>query len=254
MEEIRSYFSPELVDEMIEKLVSLSSVNPENPRIFINLGKAYQKKGLYDSALSSFNKALRIDGRNTSLLLMVGKCHLVMKEYQAAVEAFQRASEAEPGWTDIHFLLAKSFRELNQGTNAKKALDAALAINPNFLHALTLMSELLEDEDDYKSALEFLKRALKTVSPDKPIFDAFPYELDVLYDNPVLLDEAIRQMDAFLNTHSGYADLHFKLGMAYKKKNMKSEALSCFKKALKINPKFHLARHHYWNWDDDKLE
>ena len=86
----------------------------------------------------------------------------------------------------------------------------------------------------------------------------FPYDfqalLDIVFPDDLLLDEFIRQAKELTNGPggAGFADLHFKLGMAYRSKGLITEALAEFRQTILINPDFHLARHYFWHLEEER--
>lgn len=251
-EEFISYFSPELVDEVIERCQILIAASPDQPKYYRDLGHAYFKKGQYQDALTAFIKAGQLEPRNTSLQLAIGRCHDLLGQLDLARAAFENAVAQKPEWPDSHFWLGKIHFEAGRLAEARACLNEALARNERFRDALYVLAQVNEQEGRLAEAIALLKKIIALPPLPQRSQNPFPYECETLFDDPALLDESIRQMESFLRTHPpGFADLHFKLGMAYRRKGLKEKAMAEFRTALKINPNFHQARHYYWHWNDD---
>ena len=250
-DEFISYFSPELVDEVIERCKILIAASPEQTKYRRDIGNAYFKKGLYPEALAAFIEAARLDPRDTSMLLAVGRCHELLGNIEAAVAAFETAKIQKPEWPDTYFWLGKIHFAAGRIAQSKECLLHTLQLNEQFGDALYILALVYEKEGNLAEAIATLKKLIALPPLLVRSQNPFPYEPELLFDDPVLLNETIRQMESFFRTNTGFADVHFKLGMAYRRKGLKDKSMAEFRKALQINPNFHLARHYYWHWEDD---
>ncbi|MBU1108895.1 MAG: tetratricopeptide repeat protein [Candidatus Riflebacteria bacterium] len=246
-----SYFSQEMVDEIISKCRVLVESRPNDPVCYRNLGHAYFKKGAYREAKEAYAKVVGLDARDTATYLAIGRCCELLHEFEAALEAFDCALTEKPDWPDTYFWKAKIFFAKGELEDAASFVKIALERNPAFKDALYLQAQIFEASGDLAEAITCLKQIIALPAALKRSKNPFPYDIDILFDDALLLKEAIRQMESVLRAEPGYADLHFKLGMAYRKMGRKEEALASFKKALQINPNMHLARHYYWHWGED---
>lgn len=251
-DEFISYFSPELVDEVIERCKILIAASPGQPNYRRDLGHAYFKKGLHREALAEFIEAARLDPNDTGMSLAVGRCHELLGDLEQARVAFETACTKKPDWPDPYFWLGKIHFAAGRNAEALACLQKTLQINERFRDALYILALLHEKEGRLAESIATLKKLIALPAFPQRSQNPFPYEAELLFDDPILLDETIRQMESFLRTNTGFADIHFKLGMAYRRKGLKEQSMAEFRKALRINPNFHLARHYYWHWDDEK--
>ena len=247
-----SYFSSDLVDEVIDKCRALIERSPNEPKHWRNLGNAYFKKEHYAEALKAYEKVLEITPQDTSLQLAAGRCFELLDNLEGAETLFRRAYLDKPDWPDTSFWLGKILFARGNLDEARSLLIAAIAKNPAFKDAMYNLSLLYEKEGNLQEALNVMKRIVAIPPGTWKSKNPFPYDLDILFDDPVLLDEVIIQLESFLKGREGFADVHFKLGMAYRKKGDRQKAALCFQAAIKISPKFHLARHYYWNEDTEE--
>lgn len=250
-EKFISYFSTHLVDEVIEKCRKELVGKPNDPELHRNLGQAYFKKGSHQEALAAFVEAARLKPRDAEIQLAVGRCHELLGQQAEAERAFANALDIEPEWPDTHYYVGKAHLAAGRTADAKRELQAAIDRNPRFRDAMYSLALAYEREQDWPRTVETLKKIIAMPGlPDKSR-NPFPYDLETLFDDPLLLNEAIRQLESAINLYPNFADLHYKLAMAFRRKGQKDQALEHFRKALTLNPKFHLARHYYWHWEDD---
>lgn len=250
-ESFRSYFSPEMVDEIISKCRQLVESRPNDPASYRNLAHAYFKKQAYKEAREMYAKVLELNPGETSAYLAICRCCELSGDLKAALDAIESALTEKPDWPDNYFWKAKILFARGELAEAAKAVAIALEKNPSFKDALYIQALICEAAGDFAAANSCLKKIIALPAALKRSKNPFPYDIDILFDDNLLLKEAIRQMEAILQIDPDYADIHFKLGMAYRKMGRKEEAMAAYKRALQINPNMHLARHYYWHWEDD---
>lgn len=198
-----------------------------------------------------YEKVVELSEHDAGAYLATGRCCELLQDYDAALEAFEAARIEKPEWPDVYFWKAKIYFAKQDLAAARDLVKTALDKNPAFKDAIYLQSQIFEALGDLAAANTCLKQIIALPPTVKRTKNPFPYDIDILFDDGLLLKEAIRQMEAILRAEPGYADIHFKLGMAYRKMGRKEDAMACYKKALQINPNLHLARHYYWHWEDD---
>jgi len=250
-ESFKSYFSPEMVEEIIDKCRRLVESKPNDPVCYRNLGHAYFKKEAYREAKAMYEKVVALSEHDAGAYLAIGRCCELLQDYDAALDAIESAITEKPEWPDVYFWKAKILYARNDFAEADRLVKTALEKNPAFKDAMYLQALICEARGDLVAANTSLKQIIALPSTIKRTKNPFPYDIDILFDDGLLLKEAIRQMEAILRAEPGYADIHFKLGMAYRKMGRKEDAMASYKKALQINPNMHLARHYYWHWEDD---
>ena len=249
-EQFRSYFSPELVDEVINKCQELIVKQPHEPRHFRDLGHAHFKKGQYAEAIDAFRKAINLNHRDTPMHIAVGRCLHLLKNLDEAETSFKTALDQKPDWPDTHFWFGRIRFEQGHAKEALGFIDKALELNPRFRDALYTQALIKEELGELKEAITCLKNIIAIPGLPRRSRNPFPYDMEALFDDPVLLNESIRQLEGFAKRNPEYADVQYKLGMAYRRKGEKEKAMAAFRAALRINPDFHLARHYYWHWED----
>jgi Tfp pilus assembly protein PilF len=77
-----------------EAFLKALKIEPENTKIYNNLGIALCRLGKYDTALEAFTKA----GDKASAYNNLGCFYLKEKKYEEAIAAFENAIEAKPSY------------------------------------------------------------------------------------------------------------------------------------------------------------
>jgi eukaryotic-like serine/threonine-protein kinase len=79
------------LDKAIESYENLARALPADPQIHFDLGGLYESKGLFDTALDHFGKALQEDPKYVDALLAVGRVEIKRRNPQASLEPLNRA-------------------------------------------------------------------------------------------------------------------------------------------------------------------
>lgn len=252
----QSYFSSGLADEIIVQCRKLIKDSPNNPRLHQTMGAAYEIKGDFLSALDAFEFVVMLEPNNVANLISVGRCIFQLHNYKRALEIFKLAVRHQPKWPDTHHWLGRTFLANHLLEDAKVHLETAVSINPSYHEAYYYLAMTCEALGDFAQTITNLKKVIDLI-PKPWGISPFPYDfqalLDIVFPDDLLLDEFIRQAKQLTNdpNGAGFADLHFKLGMAYRSKGLISEALAEFRQTIMINPDFHLARHYFWHLEEE---
>ncbi|TMQ64384.1 MAG: tetratricopeptide repeat protein [Candidatus Eisenbacteria bacterium] len=193
-------------------------------------------------------------------------------DLESAEHALGEALRTAPGYADLHYQMACVLLLRQKRAEARRSLDAALRINPDYLAARLeralldaregLLGEALEalrrlghqhrverprafrqglkslEHADWEEAAMLLRQALHLTEPGSE---------EVAHEFQQLMEEgktaaATRLVRDALREHDDYADLHVLLGTAELEEGRLDEALSSFARALEIHPDYHVAR------------
>jgi tetratricopeptide (TPR) repeat protein len=78
----------------IEAFIAALRIDPENMRIYNNLGLVFSKIGRHEEAFEAFKKGKDEAGAYNNL----GYVYMTEQSYAKAIEAFERAMELNPGF------------------------------------------------------------------------------------------------------------------------------------------------------------
>jgi tetratricopeptide (TPR) repeat protein len=146
-----------------ETLKSLESIKLDEPDdiAFLNmLGYAYGQIGRYEEALSSFNRALKFDANNVNAHLGVAKAHLGNEDYRLAIKSAQIVLNQEAMHVEALAIVAESYLELEQYTEATKYLNLAKSSDLNSYETKLLESKVRFVEGRVSESLEILDQII----------------------------------------------------------------------------------------------
>ncbi len=134
--------------------------------------------GRAEQAAAQLADAVRRNPKDASSWFELAQARRIARDYGRANEAYEKALALEPrnadAWADYADSLASTGDRSLAGKPAK-AVERALALNPNHVKALWLAASLSLEQKRYKDALgqwQRLRAALPAGSPDIAIIDA----------------------------------------------------------------------------------
>jgi len=189
-----------------------------------------------------------------------------------AVQAIDEALRRAPGFADLHHRRAQLLLQGQDRAGARRALEAALRINPRYVAARLELALLdardgllaesvsalraLEQEQrvdeprafergmrslaraEWEEAAALIRGALRVSDPavERAVADYHALAAEGEYARAL---EALRDAVA---AHPGYADLHCLLGTGELEAGMTDDAIDSLARALELNPDLHEAR------------
>ena len=95
---------------------------PENPRVWYNLGLLEKSEGHADISAADFERAAAIDPDDADTQYFLGQDYMVLHEYPKAIAAFERALKINPFHVSAEFALAQAFQRSGETPRARTHL------------------------------------------------------------------------------------------------------------------------------------
>lgn len=161
-----AFFKNSNYDEALEQFQKAIKINPKYANAYNNLALAYRKKGMKTEAEAALQKAMDLDqshvvaeyelGRSfftggmfsvsgDSMDLdakVVGDLHMFRGQIDEALKHYELAVELHPEYPDYLYAYAAALLKASKKTEAKVALEKALAINPKYKQAKELLNKV----------------------------------------------------------------------------------------------------------------
>jgi len=102
---------------------------PDAPDLFSEATEL-AKQGLLDEALAIFQALLKTDSNNATIWNNIGIIKFRQGKYRDTVNAFGQATDIDPEFTDAWFNKSLALFHLGKDTEALRALDKVLKLNP----------------------------------------------------------------------------------------------------------------------------
>lgn len=136
---------------------------PDDPAPYIALGELLLSSYNNAEALPLFDKALRIAPQDPRALLAMARSQHFDHE-PAALQTARAAVMRAPAWVTARVFLARLLVEQDDPQGAKVELEAALAVNPRSVEALSLLAAL-HDRDGEGAVVEQVMKLVLIIAP-----------------------------------------------------------------------------------------
>jgi len=117
-----------LGNQAVVQLEKAAEIEPNNPRIWTELGKAYAWIGSNQKGLKAYQKAFELESKNVLYSNALADQFLRMKKYEAALNQFQKSLELYPHDGTAYFGLGLAYKGLKETDKAKENFQKALDI------------------------------------------------------------------------------------------------------------------------------
>ncbi len=185
-------------DEAIEESLRALEINPSYAAAHIDLGAAYNRKGLMDESLNHFIIALQLKPSSWEAHYGLGLTFLKMGRLDEAIEQLKTSLRLNPAQD------ANIYYSLGQAYKTKGLIDEAIV------------------------QYEMVVRLAPTAAAHN--------NLGTLYDSKNMFDKAIEQYEAALKQQPDFVKAYHNLGIAYAKMGMFDRAVENLEYAVRLSP------------------
>ena len=183
----------------IEDLETAIKMNPKKGIYQTKLAEAYFGNNQTYKAKEMYLKAIEANPNDAEVLFKTGQFFLFVKKYDEAKRYMNEALKKDESYPKIYFFIAQAFKETQDTAKAIEFYKKAVQI----------------DAGDYDSYLQLGQLLTKQKSP-----------------------EAIRYLDAAINTNEGIDEAWYARGYYYQLAGNYEKAMGDYQKTITINP-FH---------------
>ena len=207
--------------------------SPNSFRAHINLGNAYEKKGLNTAAFEEYQKALSIDPNDADIYNNLGIYYNKMNLFDDAIRHFIRCLNINPKHPRAFNNLGVVFTKQRRLDDAIQAFREAISINPLYPDAHNNLGIAYYR----KGMMDEAEREFKLAISIEPYHAEAHNDLGILYNDRRLFDDAIKEFETAVQIKPNYANAHMNLGaVILKHRKDKDRALFHLKESIKIEP------------------
>jgi protein O-mannosyl-transferase len=207
--------------------------SPNSFRAHINLGNAYEKKGLNTAAFEEYQKALSIDPNDADIYNNLGIYYNKMDLFDDAIRHFIRCLNINPKHSRAYNNLGVVFTKQRHLDDAIQVFREAISINPLYPDAHNNLGIAYYR----KGMMDEAEREFKLAISVEPYHAEAHNDLGILYNDRSLFDEAIKEFEMAVQIKPNYANAHMNLGaVILKHRKDRDKALFHLKESIKIDP------------------
>ena len=156
----------------------------------------------------------------------------VEKADEAALNSYAEAFKVSPLDPSPFIASARVFMQINKAGEAKKYLQSALNIKPDFADALFMLAQIEAQAGNLKEAILRMEQTA-AVSPNN--FGVF-FQLGLLQYQNNNLSAARSAFERTVGLNGDYANARYFLGLIYDRQGLKEKAVEQFVQIQKTNP------------------
>lgn len=266
---LQAYFEEES-DEAIDCYTRLLEIEPDNDKIYYELGHLYLQKNESLCAVNAFNRALELDEENPFYHNSMAFALVQLGQHDDAIEHYQTAINANPDpiWTSIVCqALGSVYLEIKENPEAAVALyQTASVLNPESDECQVAIGDIYFSQNDFDSAIKSYCDAIKLNPENSRAYGKcgmalwekdYTEEAMVAYHKAIGIDpeyavaynnlgviyldgigntkESVQLFEKAIEINGNYTLANFNLARAYQALNKPMEAARYYQAALDLN-------------------
>ena len=154
-------------NESLEYLKKGLQIYPEYADIHVEMGRVYDRKKMYDSAMYHDEIALKYNPTNSTATNNLGSVYLTSGKYLQAITMFKRALVISPNMKFPYINLARTYVQLKQFDSAMMNYRMMLSFEPNSTEAIQGIGIAYFQMQRWDSAEFYFNKVLQ-MTPDEP--------------------------------------------------------------------------------------
>ncbi len=217
---------------MIQTYQDILKQNPQHVRASMELGSAYLVRGMYDDADELLIPLGQRSQWDPEVIRKLVELYLTPKKYDLAIEILQIMLKGVPQSSELHYLLAVAYKELEQ---ADSALEHFLAVKPDssfYQNAAFQIAFIFQQQGKLQDTIDTFKKVI-AASPDNP--ELYLY-MGSFYEEIEDFQNAETTLKSGLKLDPKNSDLLFRLGVVYDKWGRKSDCIETMKTVIRLEP------------------
>lgn len=210
------------------------------------IADSLQKRKKQDEAVEAYERVLTADKTFYSVYLTLSDIYRNQGKYDKSINLVKAGILQFPNDSDLYTSLSWYYSLNDKTAYAIEAAKKAIELSPNEYMAYTNLCRAYNESAQYSAAIRTCNKALELQPGDGET----NFYLGRAYDFQNQTDaaakhykEAVKGLVKFTNENPDYSDGFYLLGNAFYADRQKDKAITAYKKALELSPRYAKARY-----------
>ena len=234
VQSIINTFSKGQKKEAIIEIDALIKNYPLAPLLFNVSGSFYKSNNQLDVAVTKFKQALALKPNYTEVHFNLGVTLRELGLIEGAIKSYKNALNLKNDYPDAHYNLGNALLSVKKYDAAIEHFESAVVFNPKFAKAYNNLGLLYKRLGKDQEAGKNFDKAL-AIKPDYAEAANFR---GVIFQNDGDLENALKYYQKSLAINPNLADAYNNIGLAEKELNKTDNAIKAFENALTVDPNF----------------
>lgn len=215
-------------------LIHLKSVTTKNPQFgqaFNNLGKVYQAKKDFESAIEASLEAVKIQPENISFINDLIQLYTAVNQKDLALKYIDNSLALDSNQADLHLSKGRLLTQLQHYKDAMQSLRTLLTMQPASLEGARLAAQCLENLGELDQAIHLQMQISKQIKGDEDSL----FSLATLYLKTKDLTASVNHYLELLSYHPDNVKAKCNLALAYRQQQKFTQSEQLFKEVLAQN-------------------
>lgn len=171
--ELMNMFKQGRLEELVSLTKQLIVRYPKDANLHNFRGLAFAKMRRPNSAIQSFQKALKVNRKFAEAHNNLANVHFAEGELDAAIDGFRNSIQLAPKYAEAHFNLGNALQQQGQSVQAVECFNKAIDIKPTYLEAYLNLCSHLEKSNDIDGFESALTKAVNYCGQGNPLIRFF---------------------------------------------------------------------------------
>ena len=219
------------LDEALKYAREATKLNPGGAEQWYTQGEVERVLQQFESALASADKAIRTSPHLSRAHVLKGLVYTALHRHKEAIAPFREALRLTPS-ADLYADLGTVYSVLADTARSRKALVAALRLDPNSARAYAMMGRSYLPEKEYFTAFPYLAKSVEINPKGIPAYN----NLGVCYEKTGHIDEALEMYGIAVSLQPNLVETYNNIAHLYTMKEDPPNSIKTYLVALRLEP------------------
>ena len=198
----------------------------------LKIGKKCADSADYDCAISSFSKAIEIDGGYAEAYYYRANAYDERKEYTQALQDYSKAIALKPQYAEAYHNRGNTYDRVGDLDAALADYTKAIELKPGLIPSYTNRGSIYASREDHESAIRDYSKAIDL----DPQHAAAYFNRGYSYDDLHRYEDAIKDYTKAIELKPDFTDAIVNRGVVYDNLGKYRQAIKDYTRALTLKP------------------